>query len=394
MDFTLSDSELGLKARVRELAEREFRPRAARWDEDEEYPQECFEILRDTTDLLGLTVPEAYGGQGRPLLDGDLALEEIARACFNTALICQMFFNGPPRAIKVLGTEEQRERFLPPTARGETRWSIAISEPGAGSAVTDLATAATPVDGGVRLNGDKCFITGGNVAERVMVFARWDGSRGAKGIGSVVVQSDFDGFEVGAVDPKMGTRGVAEAELRFRHCFVPESHVIVRGDPATSEGFKTLMDSFNPERVGNAAMCLGAAQGALDEAIAFAREHTQFGRPICEFQGIQWMLADMALKVEAARLLVYRAAATAGEGFPATRETALAKAFTNVAAQEVCNAAIQIFGHRGVTRHRPVERMFRDVRMMALGGGSVEILKNVIASIVLERRFDQRGGNA
>lgn len=390
MDFTLSREQQELVDRARALADTEFAPRAARWDENEEYPQECFEILRDRSGLLGLTVPVAHGGQGKPLLDGDLVLEQVARACFNTALICQMFFNGPPRAIAVLGSDEQRARFLPPTARGETRWSIAISEPGAGSSAADLATRATPVDGGVVLDGHKQFITGGDVAERLMVFARWGDTPGARGIGSVVVERDFEGFHVGALDRKMGTRGVAEAELDFVRCFVPESHVIMRGDPSSSAGFQTLMESFNPERVGNAAMCVGAAQGALDVAIAFSKEHTQFGRPICEFQGIQWMLAEMSMKIEAARLLVYRAAATAGDRFPATKEAAYAKAFTNVVAQEVCNAAIQIFGHAGVTRDQPVERMFRDVRGMALGGGTVEIQKNVIASLLLGQRFDQR----
>ncbi|MBX6378551.1 MAG: acyl-CoA dehydrogenase family protein, partial [Clostridia bacterium] len=339
---------------------------------------------------LGLLIPQEYGGQGAPFFHGILTLEEVARVCFNTALICQLYLNGPSRAITVLGNEEQKRRWLPGSARGEYLFAIAISEPEAGSATTDLTTSVERRDGGYVLNGLKHFVTAGHLCTHALVFARFGPSQGAKGIGAVIVERERPGFEVGPPERKMGGRGMAEAELRFDNCWIPEENVLVAATPDSSEGFKKLMRAFGPERCGNAAMCVGLAQGAYELAVQYAKERKQFGRPICEFQGIQWKVADMKIKIDAARLLVYRASCNAVEGFPDPLEAAVAKAYANQIAQEVTNEALQIHGHYGYTREFPLERMVRDARGFALGGGTIEILKNTIASFEFGRTFNQR----
>lgn len=317
-------------------------------------------------------------------------LEELARVCFNTALVCQLYLNGPSRAIAVLGTEEQKERFLPGVARGEYFFSIAISEPDAGSATTDLKTTAVEDGDAYILNGTKSFITGGHLCTHALVFARFGDSKGAKGIGALIVERGMKGFEVGKPERKMGGRGVAETELYFENCRVPKENVLVYGDPNSNEGFKKLMTSFGPERCGNAAMCVGLAQGAFEHALNYSRQRHQFGRPIMEFQGIQWKIADMATQIHAARLMVYQAAASGADGFPDPLKTAMAKLYANEMAQRVTNEALQIHGHYGYTREFPLERMVRDARGFSLGGGTTEILRNTITAQVYGRTFSQR----
>jgi len=390
MDFqSLTDQQEELRRRARRLAESELRPHAAHWDEEEVFPEPSLEALRHSG-LLAVTVPSEHGGMGLGTFEACLVLEEIARGCMASALIAQMFLNGPPRAIARLGTDEQRRRLLPGVADGRRYFAIAMSEPQAGSAGTDLSTTLSPKGAGFRLTGIKCFITGGARADSFLVFCRAAGSSGPKGIGAVVVERGARGFAEPEVEPKMGTRGVAEATLRFEDVPIPERDVVIPADPSSSRGAALLLKQFNPERCGNAAMCIGVAQAALEESVAFVLEREQFGRPIVEFQGLQWKLADMALAVDAARLLTWRAALSDDDGFPALRETVMAKLFANEMAQRVTNEAIQIHGHRGYTRHRPVERFFRDVRGMALGGGTTEIMRNLLAGIVTGRQLSQR----
>jgi alkylation response protein AidB-like acyl-CoA dehydrogenase len=389
MDFALTKAQETLRDTARRLGEQELRSHAAQWDAAETFPERSLELLREVG-LLGVTVPEAYGGQGHGTLEACIVLEELARCCFNTALIAQMFLNGPPRAINLLGNDEQRRRLLPGVVDGSRYFAIAMTEPNAGSAGLQLETALTADGRGFRLDGTKCFITGGDRANTFLVFGRAAGTHRSRGIGAVIVEAGVPGFAPPEIEPKMGGRGVAEATLRFEGVRVAPEDVVVWPDPASSAGAQILVRQFNPERCGNAAMCVGIARAALEDSITFASQREQFGQAIIEFQGIYWKIADMALAVDAARLLTWRAARSDDGGFPATRETAMAKLFANEMVQQVTNEAIQIHGHRGYTRAYPVERYFRDGRGLGVAGGTTEILRNIIAGEVTGRRFAQR----
>tara|TARA_R110002074_G_scaffold349634_1_gene520268 strand:+ start:50261 stop:51442 length:1182 start_codon:yes stop_codon:yes gene_type:complete len=385
------DNDLELfRQDIRTLFEKEFAAKAAYWDEHEEYPEANKNLLAELG-YLGMLIPEQYGGLGLPLIQGVVFLEELARTCFNTALVGQLYLNGPSKALVELGTEEQKQRILPGVIKGEHLIAISISEPGAGSAVTDLSSNIKKVAGEYILNGTKCFTTAGVEATHSMVFARFgDNSIGARGIGAVLVEKGMQGFSVGKPERKMGGRAVKEAELHFDNVRIPEQNIIVEGTPDSSDSFKRLMSSFGPERVGNAGMCVGISQGAYDTALAYSETREQFGRPIAEFQGIQWKIADMATQLHAARLMTYRAATNLKNGFPDPLECAMAKLYANEMAQKVTNEALQIHGHYGYCRDYPLERMVRDARGFSLGGGTPEILRNTIAAQCYGRTFNQR----
>lgn len=377
---------------ARKLAEREFAPMAAHWDETEEFPTVNRDKLAELG-YLGMFIPEEYGGSGAPVIQGTVFLEEMARVCFNTALVSQLYLNGPSRAISVLGSDEQKKRFLPDMAAGKKFIAIAISEPEAGSAVTDLRTTATKDGDGWVLNGNKCWSTGAHVADYALVFCRFGKASGAKGIGAFVVDLKKPGARIGHISLKMGGRGLTEAEIILENYKAGPEDVLVEGDPESSRSFALLMSSFGPERVGNAAMCVGLAQGAFEAAKSYSEIRHQFGRPIKEFQGLQWKIADMATQLHAARLMVYRAATNpAPNGFPDPMDATMAKLYANEMAQRVTNDALQIHGHNGYTREYPLERMVRDARGFALGGGTVEILRNTIAAMVYGHSFNQRRG--
>ena len=390
--FKLDPELEDFRNEARKLAEREFAPRAAHWDEAEEFPAANRDKLAELG-YLGMFIPEEYGGSGAPVIQGTVFLEEMARVCFNTALVSQLYLNGPSRAISVLGSDEQKKRFLPDMAAGKKFIAIAISEPEAGSAVTDLRTTATSDGDGWVLNGNKCWSTGAHVADYALVFCRFGKASGAKGIGAFVVDLKKPGARIGHISLKMGGRGLTEAEIILENYKAGPEDVLVEGDPESSRSFALLMSSFGPERVGNAAMCVGLAQGAFDAAKSYSEIRHQFGRPIKEFQGLQWKIADMATQIHAARLMVYRAATNpAPNGFPDPMDATMAKLYANEMAQRVTNEALQIHGHNGYTREYPLERMVRDARGFALGGGTVEILRNTIAAMVYGHSFDQRRG--
>jgi alkylation response protein AidB-like acyl-CoA dehydrogenase len=384
METGLTEAQESLRAHAQELADREFRPRAARWDENEEFPEENWKILADQG-LCGLTVPEAFGGLGLSDFEGVLVIEEIARACLSTAVLLQLFLNGPPRAVAASGTDEQKQRYLPRVVTGEMLMGIAMSEPDAGSAALDMRARVRKVDGTWRLDAYKNFITAGHHARAYLVVTRFP-EQGERAIGAVLVPRDAAGVSVTKIHEKMGLRGMAEAEVAFDDVEVPEDDVLIVGDPDGST-FKKIISEFNHERCGNAAMCVGTAAGALDEALRYAQERVVGGKRIIEIQAIAFKLAEMATKVDAARLMLWRAARLATEGHPPPAlETAEAKWYANVVAQEVCNEAIQILGGYGYSREFPVERMFRDVRGLAIGAGTVEIQKNLIG-----RLLDRKG---
>ncbi|WP_117000830.1 acyl-CoA dehydrogenase family protein [Desertimonas flava] len=387
----LSPSEQELVVKARQISHEELAPWAAVWDEEERFPDRSYDVLREAG-LLGLTVPSEFGGGGLGVIAGCLVVEQLARSCVSSAMIAQAFLNGPWRAVYVLGTPDQHERYLPGVAAGTRHFAIAMSEPGAGSAGTDLRAELRPDGDGFRLYGAKCWVTGGREADTTVVFCRAPGTHGPRGIGAVLVNRGAEGAAEPVVDPKMGFRGVAEATLRYDGVHIPAADVLVPPDPQSKRGAEILVNQFNPERCGNAAMTTGIGQAALDAAVAHVRRRRQFGRSLSEFQGIQWMLADMALDVETSRLLTWRAArSTDASGFPEQRATVMAKLHSSEMVQRVTNQAIQLHGARGYSRRWPLERYFRDARGLTMGGGTSQIMRNLLGGIVLGERHSQRG---
>jgi len=374
MDFRLTEDQLRLKQTVRRLAESEFRPRAAHWDEQEAFPWDNVPLLRDAG-LLGLALPEAYGGSGGDVFDLALVMEELARCCVATAFIVGQQNGFGAKAIALFGTEAQRSRYLPGIIRGDRLIAWAMSEPGAGSDLRNLVCQARRTGGGYALDGRKTFCSLGGVSHLNVVICRFEDVAGFPGLGALIVEEGLPGFSRGRDIPEMGLRGTAMADLLFDNCRVPADNLLI----APGE-FKKILQIMDGERTaGNPPMSLGIAQAALEAAIRFAQEREAFGQRVADFQGIRWMLADMAVKVEAARLLVYRAAWRAARGEPDPFEASAAKAFTNEMAVEVCNDALQIHGGYGYTREFPVERMLRDARGLCIGDGTTQIQKNIIA---------------
>lgn len=381
--FAETDDQQALRQLARAVAERELLPRARHWDETEEFPQASWDALRGA-ELLGITTDERYGGGGLGDIEAAIVLEELARADVSSAILAQLMFNGPPRAIQHLGNAAMQDRWLPLAATGEVLFCIGISESEAGSAVNHMRARLTPDGDGFRLNAYKNYVTGGHKARACLVWCRFPGSEGTKGIGAVLIDLESDGVTCAGTHVKMGLRGTSEAELAFDDVRVEPDDVLVWGTPDSSESFKTLIAHINHERCGNAAMCVGAAQGALEYAIGYLRDRAVGNRTLADFQGLQWKIADMTMRIEGARLLLLRAVHLAGpHGTPPALETALAKASANEAAKFVCDEAIQLLGGYGFSREYPVERVYRDIRGLCIGAGTVEIQKNFIGTNVL-----------
>jgi alkylation response protein AidB-like acyl-CoA dehydrogenase len=390
--FAETEDQSTLRKFARDVAERELAPRASHWDETEEFPHASLDALREAG-LFGVTTGVDYGGMGMGDVEAGIVLEELARVDVSCAILCQLIYNGPPRAIEHLGSDGLKERWLPLAASGEGLFCIGITEPDAGSAA-NLMRSHLVEDGnrGWRLNAYKNYVTGGHKARACLVWTRWPGGDGAKGIGAVVVDLEAPGVSVAGTHKKMGLRGCSEAELAFDDVVVSLDDVLIPGDPANAEAFKVLLAHLNHERCGNAAMCIGAAQGALEYAIRYMNERVVGGRPLAELQGLQWKIADMAMQLEGARLQLYRALAMAGpHGTPPALETAMAKAAANLAAKFVCDEAIQLLGGYGYSREYPVERAYRDIRGLCIGAGTVEVQRNYIGTNLLRGRTPAGG---
>ena len=352
-----SEDRSALRKLARDVAERDIAPHAPGWDETEEFAEASLLALR-RADLFTVTVAEEFGGMGMGDIEAAIVLEEIARVDVSSAILCQLVFNGPPRAIEHLGNPAMRSRWLPQAAAGEL-FCIGITEPDAGSAATTMRAHLEPDGDGWRLEAYKNYVTGGHRAVACLVWCRFPGSEPGtgKGIGAVLVDLSADGVSVAGTHKKMGLRGCTEAELAFDGVRVEPEDVLVTGDPADNSGLKTLLAHINHERCGNAAMCLGAAQGALEYAIGYMRERTVGTKKLADLQGLQWKIADMAVELEGARLLLDRALALAGPGgTPPPLESAMAKIACNLAAKKVCDEAIQLLGGYGYSREYPVER--------------------------------------
>jgi len=385
MEFQLNEEQKMLKKMVHELAEKEFRAKVAEWEAEAEHmPREYFKKLADLG-LLGLPIPVEYEGQGRTAFEAILAIEELARVSIQPAMPVFESSVGPVRVIEQFGTEEQKRKYVPPVCRGESWIAVGMTEPEAGSALTDLSTRAVLDGDNYVVNGMKRFISGGGEAEVYVVYVRLSEQKGAKGIGGLIIEKGTPGFSFGKQEQFMGFRGAPSCDLIFEDCRVPKENLVVKeGD------FRKLMTAFDLERCGNATMCLGIAQGALEEAMAYSQQRKQWGKEICEFQAIQSMLADMALRVEASRLLIYRATVNAAAGLPVPLEANLAKCFANQMVREVTGLALQVHGGYGYSKDYPIERMLRDGWGWGVAGGTIEIQKITIASQLLNRRFDQR----
>jgi alkylation response protein AidB-like acyl-CoA dehydrogenase len=386
---SLNEAQRSLQERARRLAREVIEPRAAAVDATEEYPWHNVEALT-AAGFMGLTVPAEYGGPGGSCLDAVLVIEELAQVCATTARIMVEGNLGAIGAIMAYGSEEQKELAAKSVLAGD-KPAICITEPGAGSAATDMTTRADRRGARFVINGRKHWITGGGVSRLHLIFARVFENDSPRGIGAFIAFRGQDGLRVVGREPTLGIRGCPEAELLFEDLVVPEELALVPpGGYAT--GFASLMKAYNGQRLGAATVALGIAEGAFRAACQRVREREQFGRPIYEFQGVQWILADMSIQLTAARCLVRTAAANAGQGFPDTADTARAKIFAAETANKVVSDALQLFGAAGYSRRFPLERMFRDARMFTIGGGTTQVLRNLVASSVLGRKLPQRRG--
>jgi len=386
--FAETDDQSALRALARDVAVREIAPRAHEHDESGEPPLDAAKALA-AADLLRVTIGEQWGGLGYGDIEASIVLEEIARADVSSAIWCQLTFNGPPRGIEHLGPPAMRERWLPSVANGDALLSIGITEPDAGSAVQNMRSALTddPATGGWRLNGYKNYSTLGHVANGILVWCRWPGGSGAKGLGAVVIDMDRPGVSVAGIHKSMGVHAATEAEIAFDDVMIGPDDVLIAGDPQSTEAFKVLLAHLNHERCGNASMCVGAASGALEYATRYLNDRVINGRPLAEMQGLQWKLADMAIALDSARLLLRRAVHLAGPGgTPPPLETAMAKTAANRAAKLVIDESMQLLGGYGYSREYPLERAYRDIRGLCVGAGTIEAQLNYVGGAVASGR--------
>ena len=374
-----------IRERTKDVADRLLRPAAAEVDRTEDYPFTHAKAIRDAG-LAGMTMPAEYGGKDVGFEAVCVAVEEASKACGISGRIVVDTNMGAIPAIMTFGTEEQKRRASELVLDGD-KPAICFSEPGAGSDATNMSTRAEKRGNGYVLNGTKHWITGAGITRLYLVLAQvYDGDEHL-GIGSFMIEAGTEGLRLGKRIPAMGLRGIPEGFLHFEDCQVPASALLV--PPAgLRKGFGQIMRAYNSQRIGAATVALGIAQGAYEEALAFVDKREQFARPISEFQGVQWMLADMAIGIRAARLMIMDTARQA-DPFPDMTLSAQAKIFTAEMAIKVTNEALQIHGAAGYGRELPLERMARDARMFTIGGGTVQILRNMVASGILERKLPQ-----
>ena len=373
----LNEDQIALKDAARKLARGEFRDRAARWDREGIYPEENHHRLSELG-YLGLTIPEEYGGGGVSMVDCYLVIEELAKVDFNTALIVHDQ-NVSPRIISTCGSDELKRSFLPRFAAGEIECAISWTEPEAGSDATAVTTSLRPDGNEFVLNGGKIFTTFGDRADYLLVYARFCDSKGARGIGTVLVERESPGVTVNILEQKMGARGCNECEIHFDDVRVPAENIVSEGVPDNSSGFVRPLGVYNGTRVGMGVLALGIAEGAFDLACDYMKTRRQFGKALSDMQGLQWMMSDMKVQIEAARSLCYTALTLIDRGQPDPTLSSIAKLQATEMAQRVTHDAMQMFGGYGYFGSLPLERMVRDVRMLTITGGTTQILKNGIA---------------
>jgi butyryl-CoA dehydrogenase len=385
MDFELTAEQQALKETARAFARGEMAAIGRELERTREPLSKAWKARYGEMGFLGINIASEHGGLGLGNLEALLVLEEFAKV--HPAVAFPIFESavGPLKAIERFGTEGLKRRLLPAVVKGEAVVAVAMSEPDAGTALTDLRTTARVEGGEVVLVGMKRWCSGGGTADGYVVYARLSEAAGAKAIGAVYVPGDAKGLSFGPREELMGFRGIATADIFLDQVRVPADHLIV---PAG--GFARLMEAFDLERCGNATMCLGLAAGALEDATLYVQERRQFGKPIIEFQAVQLKLAEMAMRVEASRLLIHRAVTRASHGFPSLADSSIAKCFANEMVREVTGAALQLMGAYGYSKQFPAEQRLRDAWGWGIAGGTIDVQKTNIAAALVGRRFDQR----
>jgi butyryl-CoA dehydrogenase len=378
MNFQLTEEHDMVRGMVRDFVEKEVAPRAQEIDEKDEFPRDIFHRMGELG-LLGLPFPEEYGGCGGDFMSLVIALEEIARASGSLAIILDAHTSLCCEPLFLFGTEEQKRTYLISLARGERIGAFGLTEPGAGSDAGATRTRAVRDGDEWVINGQKIFITNGSVADVVVITAKTEPERGTRGISAFIIEKGTPGFQLGRDEKKMGLKGSVTSQLFFESCRIPVDNLL--GEE--NAGFRQFLITLDAGRVAIAAMAVGLAQGAFERAVAYAKERVQFGQAIARFQAIQWMIADMATQIEAARLLVYRAAWLKDQGLPFAKQASVAKLFATEMSERACRDAIQIHGGYGYMQEYAVERMYRDQRLCAIGEGTNEIQRLVIARHVL-----------
>ncbi len=380
MDFNLTEEQIAFQNSVRSLAEKYLKEGNLRRAHDPLFPKDIAKLF-SKNGLMGITLPEIDGGQGGKLMDAVLAIEQVALICPRSADVIQAGSFGPIRTFAEYATDYQKEKYLKKLLNGEMVIGLGMTEPNAGSAVTDLTTKAVKDGKGFRVSGSKVFTSNSPDADIFLIYVRYH--EGINGIGSVIMDTSMPGFSKGKSSKY--TNGEEWCALYFDNVYIPEENVLL--GPG---GFKKQISGFNAERIGNSARSLVLGEFAFNVAKEYAVTREQFGKKICEFQGIQWKFSDMKIQIEAGRLLLYRAAINADRGFPSSKETSIAKAFCNKAGFEISNEAMQVMGGTGYSQESLVEYCFRKSRGWQIAGGSTEMMKNRIAEDIFERRFSQR----
>ena len=380
MDFNLTEEQIAFQNSVRSLADKYLKEGNLRRAHDPLFPKDIAKLF-SKNGLMGITLPEKDGGQGGKLMDAVLAIEQVALICPRSADVIQAGSFGPIRTFAEYATDYQKEKYLKKLLNGEMVIGLGMTEPNAGSAVTDLTTKAVKDGKGFRVSGSKVFTSNSPDADIFLIYVRYH--EGINGIGSVIMDTSMPGFSKGKSSKY--TNGEEWCALYFDNVYIPEENVLL--GPG---GFKKQISGFNAERIGNSARSLALGEFAFNVAKEYAVTREQFGKKICEFQGIQWKFSDMKIQIEAGRLLLYRAAINADRGFPCSKETSIAKAFCNKAGFEISNEAMQVMGGTGYSQESLVEYCFRKSRGWQIAGGSTEMMKNRIAEDIFERRFSQR----
>ena len=378
MNFGLTREQELVRQMVREFAVNEVKPIAAEIDETERFPMENVKKMAELG-MMGIPFPKELGGAGGDVLSYIITVEELSKVCGTTGVIVSAHTSLCASLLYENGTPAQKEKYLIPLAKGEKIGAFGLTEPGAGTDAAGQQTTAVLDGDNYILNGSKIFITNGGVADTFIVFAMTDKSQGTRGISAFIVEKDFPGFSIGKKEDKLGIRASSTTELIFENCIVPKENLIGK----EGKGFGIAMKTLDGGRIGIAAQALGIAEGAYEEAVKYMKERKQFGRPLSAFQGLQWMIAEMETKIEAAKLLVYKAAWLKQNKLPYSVDAAKAKLFAAEVAMDVTTKAVQIHGGYGYTKEYPVERMMRDAKITEIYEGTSEVQKMVIAGAAL-----------
>jgi len=379
MDFNLTKEQEMVRKLMRDFAEKEVKPLAAEVDELERFPRETVDKMKKNG-MMGIPFPKQYGGAGGDNIAYAIAVEELSKACGTTGVILSAHTSLGANPIYQFGNEEQKQKYLIPLAKGELLGAFGLTEPNAGTDAGNQQTTAIRDGDNYILNGTKVFITNGGEADIYIILAMTDKAKRTRGISAFIVEKDYPGFFIGKKEKKMGIRGSSTTELIFENCAVPVANML----STEGAGMGIAMMTLDGGRIGIAAQALGIAQGAMDETIKYVRERNQFGKPLASFQGLQWMVADMATKITCARFLVYHAAWKKDMKQNFAKEAAMAKLYASEIAMEVTTAAVQLHGGYGYTRDYPIERMMRDAKITEIYEGTSQVQRMVIAANVLK----------